>query len=643
MKLFTRNGLVAATAIVSGLAFLGAEQASAKTLFEALFGGKRIRKVEEPVQEEKPKKVVVARVAGPRYYDYKVDALVRVDFAAMISALEDASKTTDEASSGEIMVASVADPTDDAATIPLPDVENAASIFADALDGLTSFDLKAEKEIAEALLTFYTANPDFIWLRDGQPNHRAEAALAVLAEADRHGLVVDEYSVPAIDRPAAEGEQIDAAKRRAEFEMALSARVLRYLRDAHGGRVDPNRISGYHDFELKTVDYGHALEVLGDTFAVRTYMESWHPQNDHYKALKSELAELRKSAEDAIVVSSDLFMRPGASSPEFTKLLQIIDRDADDEFRTEFGEIMTASAGTETYSQDLVPLIKGAQTKAGVKPDGIIGPRTVGAIAGDSKADRLDKVRVAMEQLRWLPSQLGPRHVFINVAEFRARYINEGAEQLSMRVVVGTKANQTYFFQDKLEYVEFHPYWGVPRSIIVNEMLPKLINDPSYLDRIGYEVSDGRGRRVSSSSINWAAHGSRPPYDVRQPPGPKNSLGEMKIMFPNRHAIYMHDTPAKNLFDRESRAYSHGCIRLHDPRAMAAAVLGWNREQVDERLKGGGNGQEDITADIPVYVSYFTAWPSKDGHINYVPDVYDRDSYMLKAMDKIDNVRVPAV
>lgn len=640
MRLIRNRGVLAATAIFSGLALLGVEQASAKTLFEALFG-KRIDRRQE-AEPEPPKKVVVAKVSSPQYYNYKVDALVRVDFAALISALETDEKDTDEASSGEIMLASVAEPGEDNPMIPLPEMGGQSGKFAAAISSLHEFDLKAEQEIADAILAHYSANPDFIWVRDGKPNHRAEEALAVLDEAPTHGLVAEEYSVADIDRPTVEGEEVDRALRLAEFEMTLSARVLRYVRDAHGGRVDPNRISGYHDFELKTVDYGQALEVLGDAFAVRTYMESWHPQNDAYAALKDELAELRSSQENAIIVSSELFMRPGASSPEFSKLLRIIDRDADDEFRAEFGDLLTANLEAETYTQELVPVIKAAQKKAGAKPDGIIGPRTVGAIAGDSKADRLDKVRIAMEQIRWLPSELGQRHVFINAAEFRARYFEEGAEKLSMRVVVGKRSNQTNFFQDEIEVVEFHPYWGVPRSIIVNEMLPKLMNDPGYLDRIGYLVTDSRGRRVSSSAINWAAHGARPPYDVRQPPGPRNALGELKILFPNKHAIYMHDTPAKNLFERESRAFSHGCIRLHDPRAMAAAVLGWSREQVEERLKGG-HGQEDVQARIPVYVSYFTAWPDASGHVNYAPDVYNRDSYMLKAMDKIDEVRSPGV
>jgi len=218
--------------------------------------------------------------------------------------------------------------------------------------------------------------------------------------------------------------------------------------------------------------------------------------------------------------------------------------------------------------------------------------------------------------------------------------VEGGKEKLSMRTVVGGLSTQTYFFQEQISYVEFHPYWGVPRSILVNKYLPKLYSDPSYLDRNGFEVVNRRGQTVPSSSVNWAGYGSNIPYDVRQRPGRGNALGEMKIMFPNPHAIYMHDTPDKHLFERENRALSNGCIRLADPRAMAAAVLGWTREQVASRLEGA-HGRENLAVKVPVYVSYFTAWPDEAGQVRYFDDVYGRDEKMRAALDKVEALRAP--
>lgn len=640
MPILARKTVAVSGAALAALTLLGAPNASAQTLFERLFGGgiRERRYVDEGPATPPP---AAPTVSAPSYYTYRVEPLVAVDFKKLAAigarqqdAAREATHSVTLASAGASQSPNVVRLETAAAAAADP-----GETFADAIASISSYELYAEKDIADALLKHYEAEPAFLWVAGGEPSHRALAALEVLAGADTHGLPADEYAVGMPDLGSLNTDE--ATRELARFEMNLSARVLRYVRDAHRGRIDPNKISGYHDFAQKPIDYGRVLDVLGDTFAVRKYLESWHPQNETYAALRVELEALRGSMENAIVVAPDTFLRPGQSSPEFGKLLKLIERDADAEFRAEHGAALASAAGTEVYSEELVPLIKAAQQAKGLKPDGVIGPRTVAAIAGNSKADRLEKVVVALEQMRWLPSQFGDRHVLINVPEFKARYVEDGEERLSMRTVVGKTATQTYFFQDEIEYVEFHPYWGIPRSILVNKYLPKLYQDPGYLDRIGYEITDAKGRRISSSSVDWPAHGTKIPFDVRQPPGPSNSLGEMKIMFPNRHAIYMHDTPEKHLFDRDNRAYSNGCVRLQDPRGMAAAVLGWSRDQITDRLKGG-HGQVDLPRKVPVYVVYFTAWPQADGAVGYSPDVYGRDTHIRKAMQRVEEARTPS-
>ena len=171
-------------------------------------------------------------------------------------------------------------------------------------------------------------------------------------------------------------------------------------------------------------------------------------------------------------------------------------------------------------------------------------------------------------------------------------------------------------------------------------MLPRLRRDPGYLDRAGYEVFDAKGRRIPSAAINWGRYGAKIPYGVRQTPSEANALGELKILFPNKHSIYMHDTPTKDLFQRDSRAFSHGCIRLQDPRGMAAAVLGSSVEHVAEKLKQG-HSSEKVSRKIPVYVAYFTAWPTMSGKVEYFGDVYDRDTRLKLALDATEAVRAP--
>jgi len=437
----------------------------------------------------------------------------------------------------------------------------------------------------------------------------------------------------------------DAATRAAaliRFEMALSARVLRYVHDAQDGRIDPNRIStGYYDFPAKPLDGVALLGSLAQTADVRAALESHHPQNPEYRALRAELETLRASEENDVVVDPNLLLKPGQTSPELPKLLKLIARNLDDEMGGAYGEILSRLVGSETYVPELVPVIEAAQKKAGQKSDGVIGPRTVAALAGTSKADRLAKVEVALEELRWLPSDLGNPRVFINEPAFTASFIEDGEEKLKMRAVIGKVTNQTAFFYDTVKTVDYHPYWGVPQSIIVNEMLPKLRSDPGYLDRAGYEVTDSRGKRIPSSSIDWGAYGAKVPYNVRQQPSEANALGELKILFPNRFAIYMHDTPQKSFFKQDVRAFSHGCVRLENPRGMAAAVLGKSVDYVADKLKGG-HSEEKVTRTVPVYVAYFTAWPDMTGKVEYFRDIYSRDERVRQAIEATEAVRAPS-
>ena len=175
----------------------------------------------------------------------------------------------------------------------------------------------------------------------------------------------------------------------------------------------------------------------------------------------------------------------------------------------------------------------------------------------------------------------------------------------------------------------------MPRSIVINEMLPKLWRNPSYLDRLGYEVSNSRGREVASSAVDWSAVATQQiGIDVRQPPGRGNALGRLKIDFPNKHAIYLHDTNQKHLFAREQRALSHGCVRLEHPREMAAALLGTTVADVDRKIATDGTRTERVAGGVPVYLAYFTAWPDAQGNVRYYRDVYDRDAHLSQAIGK---------
>lgn len=598
--------------------------AAQPNLLDLLFG-KRKKQEEAPppgvmgqgVQAAQPapaKTAPLPRVIGPRYYSYKAEplkaiALDRLSDPVVTGSIEDgAVEVAQHTPEGEIRREF-----------------SAVKAFAPA-------------ESAKAVEEFYTHNPQLIWISGNHINDRARAALAVLADAGSVGLDPQDY---AVEVPSAVFDSADGAARYQElatFEVNLSSAVATYVLDTVRGRINPNRISGYHDFKRKEVNLVAALKIMALSPDVAAYLKTREPSGSHFKALKAELKALKaeEGASDPVVIAAGTLLKPGQSNPELANIVKGVIQHGSDALKAEQATTLAAYSGTPEYTPELVRLIEAFQKERGLKPDGVVGQATIRHLTGgDSVADKIFKVQVAMEQARWLPAELGSRYVFINQPAYMAYYHDKDAEQFSMRVVVGSKSNQTYFFQDEIQTVEYNPYWGVPQSIIINEMLPKLRSDPSYLDRMGYQV-EVNGRAVSSSQINWS---STKGVAVRQPPGDDNALGELKILFPNAHAIYMHDTPSKSFFNKDMRALSHGCVRLAEPRVMAAAVLGTTVDQVGAEIAKGRNKAVSVPERIPVYVSYFTAWPNKDGKVEFFEDVYGRDDYMRKAIEATRSAR----
>lgn len=609
-----------------------------KTLFEVLFKKPNaqkqskkqkiqvLRKQESQSQQaakpiKKTKKKKLAKVETRKNYAYRVAKRVPILMVAAPVSFALAN-TGNEADQSEKLTLS-----------PLTtDIINAGEM-----------NMRAEEYLAEAVGNFYKENQKYHWLDGvGEYNARAKSALEVLSQADVYGLRPHDYKVDTsilaydLDEQALSREKINR-------EVALTTAVLRYAMDAKFGTINPNLLSGYHDFP---VHYGQSSDVLSqvmESSILKHTLQAMHPSNEKFNALKRELAALRNVEDDIIELNPKTFIRPGQSHEELPNVVMAIKKRGSKDLLEAHSAVLNEYYGYLEYSKALVPVIKAYQKEAGLGPDGIVGSNTISKLAGIPSEDKAMKLALSMERLRWHPHQFGDRHVFINQPEYLARYIENGKEALSMRVVVGKKSNQTNFFYDEIEHVTFNPYWGVPRSIIVNEFAPKSLSNPAYLDQLGYELRTWGGKKLSSSNINWSEVGTNPQFSVRQMPGPKNALGSLKIMFPNKHAIYMHDTPAKNLFKREHRAYSHGCIRLHDPQAMAAAVLGKSKSHVNARIKPGVNKTEKLSVKVPVYVSYFTAWPQEDGSIKYFNDMYGRDSHLIKAFKETEKARSSSI
>ena len=291
---------------------------------------------------------------------------------------------------------------------------------------------------------------------------------------------------------------------------------------------------------------------------------------------------------------------------------------------------------SEAYDAETVAALKAFQAASGLTVDGIIGQNTIAAFNSGNTETRIQRLVYSMERLRWMPRDFGAKHVLVNTAGYQTWVIEDGETIWSSKVIVGKPQHQTVFFSDEMDHVVFNPYWGVPGSIIVNEMVPDSGGDPSWFDREGYEITDLNGQVISPYSVDWYnLDPKKLQFGVRQPPGPKNALGEIKFMFPNKHSIYMHDTPSKPLFNRDSRAFSHGCVRVEDPWGFAEIVLGWDRERVASTRATTRNHTVSLERKIPVHIAYFTAWPDENGNIRYHEDVYGRDRLLEQAVGKL--------
>ncbi len=510
---------------------------------------------------------------------------------------------------------------------------------------------KAEAKLAKAVLAHYEAEPAFVWIDgEGQPNDKAMALLDLFSDAPASGLDAEDYTVPLPDDTlttaalGCNGDGTAALRDAMQFEFALTVAALRYGLDARHGRVHPDRISGYHDFRHNTRKPGETLAALAVADDPARLLQDAHPRDKAFDAMKAELATLDAAPDGPapIRIADGTFIRPGQTSDQLPAIVEGIRRKSDVEMLERHAAVFAAPPLDGLYTPEVVALVRDFQTAQRLGPDGVVGKNTIAKVVGVTSENKREKIVLAMERLRWHPDTLGSTHVFINQPAYRATLIRGGQPELSMRAIVGKTSNQTNFFHDTIDYVEYNPYWGVPQSILVNEMLPKLRKNPGYLDQRDYEITTLSGKPVSGWNVDWWSVGAKFPYNVRQRPGPKNALGELKIMFPNKHHIYMHDTPSRNLFQRDARALSHGCVRLADPKAMAAAVLGSTRDDVQARISSGRNNTQKLQRKMPVYVAYFTAWPEADGTVNYFGDIYGRDAALAKAMALTRQARAQA-
>jgi murein L,D-transpeptidase YcbB/YkuD len=508
-------------------------------------------------------------------------------------------------------------------TSTTPDADAIRNVLADKSTSIRAVDVEKK-----AILAFYSAR-DFkpVWIENGQTTPRVDAVLKLFAKASDDGLLPANYQpeiLNGFDNPqAALGADADKL---AKFEIQLTAAALKYARNISGGQFDPNRLSRYHDMKPESANPDTTLTGLVGATDPAVFLQDQAPKNPQYTIFKSALAKLNEAASGPV---SPIALGPAIKRGKSDdRLLAVRERLVQLGFLAKDAE---TPADANVLDDELAIALMAMQTSVKAKPTGNLDDKTIKAMNFDPTDDHRVKLVDNMERLRWLPKNLGERYAFVNQAAFEVNVMDHGASVWKSRVVVGKPMTQTYAFSDQISTVVFNPTWGVPASIIINEYGPKSRRDPSYLDNQGFVVTDLRGNEVSSSSVDWWGMGKNPKFGVRQPAGAGNALGELKFLFPNSHDIYMHDTPSKELFANNMRAFSHGCVRVQNPREFAQVLLGWDAEKVAANIGQGESRSVALTQKVPVHLTYFTAWADAGGKIQYFDDIYARDTSLQKA------------
>lgn len=485
----------------------------------------------------------------------------------------------------------------------------------------------AESAASDAdIAAFYKANGyKPIWTGKGnRDKSRRTALLKALKNSADHALPAESYNTELLK---ANLRRVGSQRELGQIEVALSKIFLDYARDMQTGVLTPSKV----DREIvRKVPLRSRTELLA-AFAKSNpakFLKALTPKSPEYaRLLKAKMAmekQLARGGWGPAVPAKSL--KPGQSGAAVVALRN----------RLIAMGYMKRSA-SQSYDAELQRAVQVFQHYHGLSADGVAGPGTMTEINKQIQ-DRLPSVYVAIERERWMNLPRGKRHVWVNLTDFSAQIIDNDQVTFQTRSVIGknTSDRRSPEFSDVMEYMEINPYWNVPRSISVKEYLPNMI--ASGGGSSGHlQLVDGRGRVVSRSSVNWGAYSPRNfPFDLRQPPSNGNALGLVKFMFPNQYNIYLHDTPAKNLFSREVRAFSHGCIRLNDPFDFAYALLGKQTSDpvnfFQTRLRSGQNTRVNLEQPVPVHIAYRTAFTTAKGAMHYRRDVYGRDAKIFAAL-----------
>lgn len=499
-----------------------------------------------------------------------------------------------------------------------PAADPVAAALADRIGALPKSMAPADRK---AIADFYAARANApLLVETGKGlSERGRAVMAALSAADDYGLKAVDYKLTA---PSADQD----AKALAESELSILQAALKYARDARGGRTDPAQLSGFLDRKPRLPETAAVVAGLATADDAGAYLTKFNPQLPEFERLRQAYLKARGGVEAA---QKDVPDSPRVKIGQKNEAVAVV--------RERLKVAVSGGQDPQVLDKELAKAIKDYQEAHDLAPaDGTLTPALRKAL-NTREAGLANRILANMEMWRWMPEDLGATYVYVNVPEFLVRVVKDGKVRHEERVVAGKVDTETPIFSAEMANVIFHPFWGVPDSIKMKELLPGLARGSNVLQRNGLRMQIN-GRDVNPADVDWSSTDIRRTH-VYQPPGAGNVLGVVKFQFPNRHDVYMHDTPTKALFNAKERTFSHGCMRVRDPVKFAEVLLdldkGWPAEKV--RALAGPNGPSDnqvaLTRKIPVHVMYFTVRVDEDGTLHTFKDVYDHEHRVSLALD----------